>query len=126
MILKPPLSTMEMMDPALIPDSSPLYLLDQQVVVRPPGRSTHCRNQFCSCQISTHLSNSKVLYTSPCSLMTCPSPIFQERYRSIWSTENNQEQFELCTEQLTCPKEWLSALQRTGSPSQSIQLLKEE
>lgn len=98
--------------------------LDRQEQEKQLGRSTTFQNRSCSAHTWTPLDNTTPLYTSPCSLTTCPFSTYQENLKSVWLTENNQEQFIADTQQSVCPEDWLNVLRQidTHSPLATQQL----
>lgn len=99
-------------------NTNPLSWLDQLDVAKPPGQSILCPSQSSSL-LTSILSNSSMNdYTNHSSLTTCPSPIFQEKVKSIWSTLNNQDQYTADTQLQTCPQDWLKHLQPIDIPFQ--------
>lgn len=66
---------------------------ESQELERLSGRSIICPNQSCSLLTSIHSENSMKDYTDPYYSMICPSPIYQEKHKSIWSTLNNLDPF---------------------------------
>lgn len=98
-------------------NSNRLSWWDQQDVAKQPGQSILCPSQSSSLLTSIHSNSSMNDSTSQSSSMTCPSPIFLEKARSIWLTQNSQDQFTADTQLPTCPQDWLKHLQPIDIPS---------
>jgi len=91
---------------------------DQLDVEKLLGQSTVCQDQSSSLLTSIHSDYSTKPSTNQYSSMTCPSPIFLEKAKSIWSTQNSQEASIVDTQLPTCPQDWLKHLQPIDIHSQ--------
>lgn len=78
---------------------NPLSYWESQELERLSGRSIISPSQSCSLLTSIHSEPLMKDYTDPYYSMICPSPIYQEKPKSIWSTLNNLDPFTFDTQQ---------------------------
>lgn len=79
---------------------------EDRVLEKQLGQSTTCPNLYCSLHTLTSSNSMKPLYTNHYCSTTYPSNTIQEKPKSTWWTENNQEPYIVDTQQLPYQVVW--------------------